>query len=116
MLKVNSFEKVQKVFNETRSNLSEILSAFEFWDTHANKMVFSQLSHLRDPFDSSESNTVSEGSGGPFTILIETSGSRKEHDDEKLETLLETLMENETVFDGISCMKFAYPRRCDCSR
>jgi FAD/FMN-containing dehydrogenase len=37
----------------------------------------------------------------PFTILIETSGSSKDHDDEKLSNLLETLMASELITDGV---------------
>ena len=37
----------------------------------------------------------------PFYVLIETSGSNKEHDDEKLETFLGNAMEEGLVDDGI---------------
>lgn len=37
----------------------------------------------------------------PFYVLIETSGSNKEHDDEKLEGFLERAMEDGLVDDGI---------------
>jgi len=36
-----------------------------------------------------------------FYVLIETSGSNKDHDDEKLNALMEDLMENEVVSDGV---------------
>ena len=36
----------------------------------------------------------------PFYVLIETSGSNKIHDDEKLEAFLESAMESEIVVDG----------------
>ena len=34
-------------------------------------------------------------------VLIETSGSNKQHDDEKLQTLIEALIESGTVSDGV---------------
>jgi D-lactate dehydrogenase (cytochrome) len=36
-----------------------------------------------------------------FYVLIETNGSKKEHDDEKLEIFLEKVMEKELVMDGV---------------
>jgi D-lactate dehydrogenase (cytochrome) len=49
-------------------------------------------SHLdvRDPLDTES----------PFYVLIETAGSNKDHDEEKVATLLESLLENQTIADG----------------
>lgn len=89
-LGVNSYEEVQKTFIEAKKNLGEILSAFEFMDNKSQKLVedYNKLSHpLEEPY--------------PFYVLIETSGSSKEHDDDKLEKFLEHVMESEIVVDGI---------------
>lgn len=90
-LAVSSYEAVQKVFVEARKELSEILSAFEFMDGTCQKLTAQHLK-LDHPIESGEY---------PFYILIETSGSNKEHDDEKLETFLGGAMENGLVDDGI---------------
>ena len=92
ILGLESFARVQEAFARTKSELGEILSAFEFWDRASLELVRSHLD-VRDPL----------GGGGqscPFYVLIETAGSHKEHDDDKLSALLETLMENGIVQDG----------------
>lgn len=91
VLGVESFEKVQKIFKDARSRLAEILSAFEFWDRASHQMV-----HAIHPQVKTRPSSID----APFYVLIETSGSNKEHDDEKLNDLLEYLMENDIVTDG----------------
>ncbi|XXZ99127.1 D-lactate ferricytochrome c oxidoreductase [Meyerozyma guilliermondii] len=90
-LAVNSFEAVQKVFVGARKELSEILSAFEFMDGNSQALAERHLG-TDHPIESGKY---------PFYILIETSGSSKEHDDEKLETFLGNAMEEGLVEDGI---------------
>ncbi|GAA6058701.1 hypothetical protein JCM10212_003389 [Sporobolomyces blumeae] len=94
VLSVPSFELVQKVFTETRQHLGEILSAFEFFDQEGLELVLDHTG-AKSPFE-----TEPEG-GRAFYVLIETSGSNKDHDDEKLGGLLESLLENETISDGV---------------
>lgn len=65
-------------------------TAFEFWDSKASKM-FKKHSELKDALSDEY----------PFYVLIETSGSNKEHDDEKLNGLLENLMTDEVALDGV---------------
>jgi len=70
---VDSFESVQKVFSRVKAHCGEILSAFEFFDAQSMQMVKAHATGgVKDPFQEKH----------PFYILIETSGSRKEHDDE----------------------------------
>ncbi|KAI8579232.1 hypothetical protein K450DRAFT_243410 [Umbelopsis ramanniana AG] len=90
LLGVNSFEDVQKAFKQAKSEVSEILSAFEFWDTNASKM-FKKHSDVKGALSDEY----------PFYVLIETSGSNKDHDDEKLNGLLENLMTDEVALDGV---------------
>lgn len=47
------------------------------------------------PFDAPEDGSK------PFYVLVETSGSNKDHDDEKLGALLEKLLEEEIIADGV---------------
>ncbi|UZJ52287.1 hypothetical protein CBS101457_001607 [Exobasidium rhododendri] len=89
---VESFDAIQDVFSRVKSHCGEILSAFEFFDTQSMQMVKAHATAgVKDPFQEKH----------PFYILIETSGSRKEHDDEKLSELLEELMESEAIVDGV---------------
>ena len=94
VLKVPDFARVQDVFVATRNKLGEILSAFEFFDQEAYNLVLHHTGQ-KAPLE-----TGAEGEKG-FYILIETSGSNKDHDDEKLSGLMEGLMEDEIVVDGV---------------
>ncbi|GAO49126.1 FAD linked oxidase [Saitoella complicata NRRL Y-17804] len=87
---VESYEKVQEAYIKAKEQLSEILSAFEFMDGAAHEIVTAH-NDVRRPLADQH----------PFYIVIETSGSNKEHDDEKLGTFLEDLMEKEIVSDGV---------------
>lgn len=70
-----TFEGVQRVFKEARGALGEILSAFEFWDQEGLDLVLKHTGHKRPFADEPEG-------GRAFYVLMETSGSNKEHDDE----------------------------------
>lgn len=90
-LAVDSYEAVQKVFVKAKKDLSEILSAFEFMDSNSQKLTKKHLPDAPYPFEDDH----------PFYVLIETSGANKEHDDAKLESFLESAMEEELVVDGV---------------
>lgn len=90
-LAVKDFESVQKVFVKAKKELAEILSAFEFMDKRSIQLTKKHI-EKDTPFPLEEEY--------PFYVLIETSGSSKIHDDEKLETFLESAMESEVVVDG----------------
>ncbi|KAF2746020.1 hypothetical protein M011DRAFT_405106 [Sporormia fimetaria CBS 119925] len=87
---LESYEQVQKFFSEAKSKLSEILSAFELMDGRSQKLLV-KASNKKLPL----------GGEHPFYCLIETSGSNTDHDNEKLQSLLEDVMENEIVSDGV---------------
>ena len=87
---LESYEKVQKAFQEAKGQLSEILSAFELMDSHSQEIV----SRVRK--NKSHWTAIT-----PFYCLIETSGSNSEHDNEKLEKFLEHVMEREIVSNGV---------------
>ncbi|WFD32451.1 (R)-2-hydroxyglutarate--pyruvate transhydrogenase [Malassezia sp. CBS 17886] len=92
MFGVDSFEAVQKTFQLVRKHCAEILSAFEFIDQESFGIVQTHaVQSLRDPFEARH----------PMYVLIETSGSNKAHDDEKLQVLLEDLLESGTITDGV---------------
>jgi len=87
---LESFDKVQQAFREAKSQLSEILSAFELMDAGTQNIVHSVTKNKR-PLEDEH----------PFYCLIETSGSNAEHDAAKLEAFLEDVMEKEIVADGV---------------
>ncbi|KAF2269543.1 hypothetical protein CC78DRAFT_612494 [Lojkania enalia] len=87
---VESYEKLQEAFKEAKSQLSEILSAFEMMDGRTQKIV-NQVTGKKMPLEGDY----------PFYCLIETSGSNPDHDGEKLQAFLEHVMENEIVSDGV---------------
>lgn len=87
---LESFEKVQQAYREAKSQLSEILSAFELMDGQTQDFVH-QVTGNKRPLEGRH----------PFYCLIETSGSNTEHDNEKLEHFLESVMGAEIVSDGV---------------
>ncbi|MDI1485788.1 MAG: D-lactate ferricytochrome c oxidoreductase [Ramalina farinacea] len=87
---LESFEKAQQAFRVAKSQLAEILSAFELMDEQGQSMVEFVNQRTR-PLDSRY----------PFYCLIETSGSNPEHDSEKLEAFLEHVMSEDIVSDGV---------------
>lgn len=86
---LESYEKAQQAFREAKSQLSEILSAFELMDEYSQSMVH-RVTKNRRPLEDSY----------PFYCLIETSGSNSDHDSEKLQAFLEDVMEKGIVSDG----------------
>lgn len=90
-LAVSSYDAVKQVFVGARRELSEILSAFEFMDGKSQLLTARYLK-ADHPIESGEY---------PFYVLIETSGSNRDHDMEKIETFLGNAMEDGLVDDGI---------------
>jgi D-lactate dehydrogenase (cytochrome) len=98
-LGLENYENVKKCFQIAKSDLGEILSAFEFMDKDS-QLLTSKILNSTHPL--CQDDLIGENSipNYPFYVLIETSGSNKDHDDEKLEKFLEKVMENEIVIDG----------------
>ena len=86
---LESYEKVQRAFREAKSQLSEILSAFEMMDGHSQNLV-QKATGNKPPLEGEH----------PFYCLIETSGSNTDHDSAKLENFLEHVMGEGIVSDG----------------
>ncbi|KAJ3219315.1 hypothetical protein HDU81_000364 [Chytriomyces hyalinus] len=93
VLALNSFDAVQNAFKLARTNLTEVLSAFEFWDGACADLVLKHVPNTRNPFDTETPS--------PFYVLIETSGSNAEHDTEKLGNYLDMLFEQGIATDGV---------------
>ena len=68
--------------------LAEILSAYEVLDADAMKVVTDNLG---------ASSPIGDF---PFYILIEASGSNGEHDEEKLNSFLEKMLNEGIILDG----------------
>eukprot|EP01063_Lacrimia_lanifica_P006194 TRINITY_DN13730_c0_g1_i1.p3 TRINITY_DN13730_c0_g1~~TRINITY_DN13730_c0_g1_i1.p3 ORF type:complete len:514 (+),score=192.21 TRINITY_DN13730_c0_g1_i1:1938-3479(+) len=74
---VPSYAACVDAFQAARGALGEVLSAFEFMDTEAMRVVRENLGLAFPSF--------LDGAGAPpFAVLIETSGSNEAHDEEKL--------------------------------
>lgn len=86
---VESYDKILLAFVKAKEHLSEILSAFEFMDGKTQEFVARHSSNKR-PIEGDY----------PFYILVETSGSNKDHDEEKLNGFFEDLLESGIVADG----------------
>ncbi|KAF9973151.1 hypothetical protein BGZ65_009418, partial [Modicella reniformis] len=92
LLGLSNFDQVQAAFKRSKDELSEILSAFEFFDEASIGLVKKHLVAGRnDPLESPH----------PFYVLIETSGSNKDHDSEKLNNFLEGLLTDDIVQNGV---------------
>ncbi|XP_075970459.1 D-2-hydroxyglutaric acid dehydrogenase [Anticarsia gemmatalis] len=85
---VESFDNVLKLFKSAKSNLGEILSAFEMADFDAINSTVNSL-NLPKPI-----------SDFPFYVLVETHGSDETHDNEKLMKFLSQEMETGLISDG----------------
>ncbi|XP_068231381.1 D-2-hydroxyglutarate dehydrogenase, mitochondrial [Palaemon carinicauda] len=87
-LGLQTFEDVLHTFREAKAKLGEILSSCEFIDRSSMECVELNLK-LRAPIDPH-----------PFYMLIETSGSNSDHDEEKLNMFLEESLGSGQVSDG----------------
>ncbi|XP_074651522.1 D-2-hydroxyglutarate dehydrogenase, mitochondrial-like [Tubulanus polymorphus] len=87
-LGVAEFEIVLQILRRAKTQLADILSAFEFLDMQALSLVQNQL-NLRNPI-----------SRNRFYVLLEVSGSNANHNEEKLTAFLEELLSAEIVSDG----------------
>ncbi|KAG8903886.1 hypothetical protein FRB99_002622 [Tulasnella sp. 403] len=83
LLSLPSFETLPDVFKAAKRHLSEIISAFEYFDRQSYDLVCSLTG--RKALDESE-----VGDSQAF-VLIETSGGKAAHDEEKVNGLLEHL-------------------------
>ncbi|PPQ67357.1 hypothetical protein CVT24_011540 [Panaeolus cyanescens] len=84
ILALPSFDNVLPLYQTVKRHLSEILSAFEFIDRTAYDLA---VKH-------GQGRALSEDDveGAECFVLVETSGGRREHDEEKLSDLLELLL------------------------
>lgn len=86
----DSYASVLKTMQLAKSELSDILSACEFFDAASLALVLRHIPGTRDPLSEKHA----------FYVLLETHGSNAEHDLAKVGTMLESAMEQEIVLDG----------------
>lgn len=87
-LGLQNFEKVMKTFKKARTDLAEILSAVELLDASTMQFMY-------------DNEKVESPIGKyPFYMLIETSGSDEEHDQDKLNKFLETALNGHFILNG----------------
>ncbi|KAK7367338.1 hypothetical protein VNO80_09349 [Phaseolus coccineus] len=91
-LACKDYNSCQKLLQEAKRKLGEILSAFEFLDVQSMNLVLNHLEGARNPIPTSLHN---------FYVLIETTGSDESFDKQKLEAFLLGSMENELISDGV---------------
>ncbi|KAJ6574918.1 hypothetical protein B0H19DRAFT_1126380 [Mycena capillaripes] len=85
ILALPHFDNVKPLYCTVKRQLSEILSAFEFIDRTAYDLA---VKHGQGRALNDE-----DVNGAACFVLVETSGGRREHDEEKLTDLLESLLE-----------------------
>jgi FAD/FMN-containing dehydrogenase len=85
VLALPKFENVLPIYREVKSGLGEILSAFEWFDRESYDLV---VKHGQGRALSED-----EVEGAECFVLVETSGGRGEHDEEKLTDLLTSLLD-----------------------
>ena len=91
ILAAKSYEDVVKTFCAAKHRLGEIISAFEFFDRESVECVFKAIPGAKDPLDDVH----------PFYCLIETAGSNRGHDQEKLSDFLEHTMSIDLISNGV---------------
>lgn len=89
-LGLSDYESLKKCFVKAKSELGEILSAFELMDLKSQKLAEHHLKLAHPLADEHQ-----------FYVLIETSGSNGSHDEEKLQAFLESAFEDEVIQDGV---------------
>ncbi|KAF7145396.1 hypothetical protein RHSIM_Rhsim04G0168600 [Rhododendron simsii] len=91
-LACKDYVSCQNLLLEAKRKLGNILSAFEFLDSHSMDLVLNHLEGVRNPLPPSMHN---------FYVLIETTGSDQSYDKEKLEAFLLHSMEVGLISDGV---------------
>ncbi|ORX79838.1 FAD-binding domain-containing protein [Anaeromyces robustus] len=88
-LSTDSWENVQAIYKTAKEHLQEIISAFEFFDEDAYSLV---KQHMQLQVPLKEENK--------FYVLVETHGSNKQHDNEKLHSFLEAIKTSNVAREG----------------
>mmetsp|Transcript_6912 Transcript_6912/g.24585 ORF Transcript_6912/g.24585 Transcript_6912/m.24585 type:complete len:499 (-) Transcript_6912:1149-2645(-) len=93
-LHVHTYEAVVKTMMRAKEHLAEILSAAEYMDRSCLDASVERMDHLRHPFSNHQDERREEDE---FYVLLETAGSRAEHDASKIRTFLDALARERLV-------------------
>ncbi|CAG9330500.1 D2HGDH_3 [Blepharisma stoltei] len=91
MISCKSYENVLQLLKDAKQGIGEILSAFEMMDSYIYSLLLKHTPRTRNPFTADSE----------FYVLIETSGSNKDHDIEKLQAYLENGLKNNVITDAV---------------
>lgn len=91
-LGLNNFDKVLKAFRLAKKELGEILSSFEMMDKLSLDVSIETFG-LKSPL-------TTKIDGHDFYVLMETSGSNVNHDEEKLTSFVEKALADDIIEDG----------------
>ncbi|XP_043803555.1 D-2-hydroxyglutarate dehydrogenase, mitochondrial [Apis laboriosa] len=91
-LGLNNFDKVLKAFRLAKKELGEILSSFEMMDKLSLDVSIEAFG-LKNPL-------TTKINGHDFYVLLETSGSNVNHDEEKLTSFVEKALADNIIEDG----------------
>lgn len=89
---LNNFDKVLKAFRLAKKELGEILSSFEMMDKLSLDVSIKTFG-LKSPL-------TTKIDGHDFYVLMETSGSNINHDEEKLTSFVEKALADNIIEDG----------------
>lgn len=87
-----SFDKVLKTHQLAKRQLGEILSSCEMMDRLSLDVSINNLG-MKNPL-------TNRKDGHEFYMVIETSGSHQDHDEEKLSSFVENAINNDLIEDG----------------
>ncbi|TPX32062.1 hypothetical protein SmJEL517_g04764 [Synchytrium microbalum] len=90
LLQIKDWENVLSVFRVARTELSDILSAFEFWDRQIHSYIEKYIPH-KSPLPTPNDDH--------FHVIVETRGSNESHDEQKLARFFELV--EPYVVDGV---------------
>ncbi|KNC81587.1 D-2-hydroxyglutarate dehydrogenase, mitochondrial [Sphaeroforma arctica JP610] len=94
LLGCESYESVVELLAQARGMLGEVVSAVEFLDDSCMDVIQTNLPGGTNPLSANY----------PFYFLVETSGSNNDHDTEKLNKYLESVIESGVCVDGTVAM------------
>ena len=99
LLACASYDQVLQVLHLAKRKLGEILGALEFMDQTVVRLLLENVRRI--PLVDSNSNNKDGGDAYPYYLLVETHGSNIEHDQDKMQSFLATLLEDGHVADGV---------------
>jgi D-2-hydroxyglutarate dehydrogenase len=92
----DSYQQVLRVMETAKTELGEILAAFEIMDQAIMNIIIEQQPHLQCPINNANKNDLCRS-----FVLVETHGSSEQHDKEKMDVFLDACHTQQSVTDGV---------------